>query len=164
LVGLQAIAAESSSRKAQAGANSPEVINNMVVATLKSDLSRQEARVKELSARYGNAYQAVIEAKASMEETRARIVAETQRISSSASLNNTVNQSREAQGRASLEAQREKELQLKDQRNEAAVLLRDVESAQRAYEAVNMRLAQPLIESRSTQTNVSVIKDRKSVV
>ncbi|MDE2401338.1 MAG: chain length determinant protein EpsF [Burkholderiales bacterium] len=158
LVGLQALSAESRSRKAEAGANSTEVLNNMVVATLKSDLSRQEAHVKELTAQYGSAYPQVRIAQASVDELRERIAAETRRVNSSLGINNTVNQSREAQVKAALEQQREKLLKLKDQRDEASVLTRDVESAQRAYELMNQRLSQTAVESQSTQTNVSVVK------
>lgn len=159
LVALQAYSAESVSRKQTAGANSPEVLINPVVSGIKSDLSRQEARLKELSARYGPAYPQVQELMANINELRARMDQEVARVTSSVSINNTVNQSREGQIRAALEQQRQKLLKLKEQRDEAAVLLRDVESAQRAYEAITSRLNQASIESQSNQTNVSVLKD-----
>lgn len=73
-------------------------------------------------------------------------------------INSAVSQQREAQIREALEQQREKILKLKEQRDEASVLLRDVESAQRAYEAINARLNQVAIEGQSNQTNVSIIK------
>lgn len=159
LVTIQAYAAESSSRKVNAGANSPEVMNNMVVAGIKSDLSRQEARLKELNSRYGAAHPQVQELQANINELRAKMDNEISRVSSSVSISNKVNQSRESQVRAELESQRQKLLKLKEQRDEAAVLQRDVESAQRAYEAITARLNQSSIESQSTQTNVSVLKE-----
>jgi len=159
LVAIQAFAAESSSRKNNASANSPEVLGNMVVAGIKSDLSRQEARLKELSSRYGSAHPQVQELQANINELRARMDNEISRVSSSVSISNKVNQSRESQIRAELEAQRQKLLKLKEQRDEAAVLQRDVESAQRAYETITARLNQSSIESQSNQTNVSVLKE-----
>ena len=60
--------------------------------------------------------------------------------------------------RASLDAQRQKVLRLKEQRDEAAVLLRDVEDAQRNYDALRARFAQTSLESQNNQTNVSVLK------
>jgi succinoglycan biosynthesis transport protein ExoP len=159
LVALQAFAVESASRKSTAGANSQEVLNNPVVAGLKSDLSRQEARLKELSARYGPAFPQVQELQANITELRTRIDAEVGRVTSSFGINNTVNQSRESQLRAALEQQRQKLLKLKEQRDEAAVLLRDVESAQRAYETITSRFNQASVESQSNQTNVSVLKE-----
>jgi polysaccharide biosynthesis transport protein len=159
LVALQAFAAESASRKNTAGANSPEVLNNPVVAGLKADLSRQEARFKELNSRFGAAHPQVVELQASINELRSRIDSEVGRVTSSVGINNTVNQSREAQVRAALEQQRQKVLKLKEQRDEAAVLMRDVESAQRSYESITSRLNLSNVESQSNQTNVSVLKE-----
>jgi polysaccharide biosynthesis transport protein len=159
LVGLQALAVESRSRKAQAGANSPDVLNNPVVGSLKSDLSRQESRLKELSARYGDAHPAVQEVRASVADIREKLSTEIGRIASGAGISNTISATRESQARDALEAQKQKLLKLKEQRDEAAVLLRDVESAQRSMEAINARLNQTSIESQSTQTNVSILKE-----
>lgn len=159
LVALQALSAEASSRKTNTGENTTEVLNSMVVSTLKADLARQEGRLKELMARYGNSYPAVQETQANVAELKERIAAETRRISTSVGVSNTITQSREAQARAALEQQRQKLLKLKEQRDEASVLLRDVESAQRAYENMNLRLSQSSVESQSTQTNVSVVKE-----
>lgn len=158
LVAVQAMSAEASSRKAKASSSSQEVLNNPVVSTLKAEMSRQEARLKELNSRLGSAHPQVIEAQASINELRDRIAAEASRVNTSVSINSAVSQQREAQIREALEQQREKILKLKEQRDEASVLLRDVESAQRAYEAINARLNQVAIEGQSNQTNVSIIK------
>lgn len=158
LVMIQGLSAESMSRKAQAGANLSEVLNNPVVAGLKADLSRQEARLKELTASQGNAHPQVVQLQANINELRARIDAEITRVTSSVSINNTVNLSREAQVRAALEAQREKILHLKAQRDEASVLVADVANAQRAYDALQARYAQTSLESQSNQTDVSILK------
>jgi chain length determinant protein EpsF len=158
LVGIQSLSAESRSRQAQAGNSSAEVLNNPVVSGLKADMSRQEARLKELSARFGSQHPQVQELQASIAEMAARIDAETQKVTRSMGLNNTVNESREAQARASLEAQRAKLLQMKATRDEAAVLLRDVENSQRAYDMMQGRYSQTNLESTSDQTNVSILK------
>ncbi len=158
LVALQSLSADSMGRKAQAGANSVEVLSNPVIASLKADLSRQEARLKELSARYGQAHPQVQELIANINELRARIETETARVTSSLTISNTVNLSREAQIRLALDAQREKVLKLKQQRDQASVLLSDVENAQRAYDALLARYTQTSLESQSNQTDVSVMR------
>lgn len=56
LVGIQTQTAESVSRQAQFTNNSQEVLNNPVVAGLKADLARQDARLKENLARFGEAH------------------------------------------------------------------------------------------------------------
>ncbi len=158
LVALQTQSAESRSRQAQAGNNSPEVLNNGLILTLKSDLSRQEAKQKELLSKYGNSHPQVMELNDSIAEVRSKLESETRRITGSLGVNNTVNQSRESQVRAALEAQRTKILQIKAQRDEAAVLVRDVESAQRTYDAIQARLSQTSLESQSNSTNISILK------
>lgn len=161
LVAMQAIAAESSGRQAQATLRPDqvgEVLNNSVVATLQADLAREEIRMRELNSRLGESHPQVIEQRAKLAELRARIEAATARASGSVAVTASVSQGRVAQVRAALEAQRTKVLQLKSIRDEAAVLQRDVENAQRAYAGMQQRVSQANVESQNTLTNVSVIK------
>jgi succinoglycan biosynthesis transport protein ExoP len=158
LVTMQSLAAESLSRKTQVSANSPEVLNSAVIASLKTQQATQEARLKEISSRFGDSYPQIKELQANIAEIKIKIDAETSRITSSVGINNAVAQAREAQLRADLEAQRQRVLQFKQQRDEAAVLQRDVENAERAFEAITNRLNISGIESQSNQTNVSVVK------
>ncbi len=160
LVALQALSAESTSRQAQAKSSADQlhdVINNPVVAGLRADQSRQEARLQELSARLGDAHPQVVELKANITELRSRLETETRRVSGSVGVTNTINKQREAEIRASLEAQRSKVLALKQQRDEVVVLQREVETAQRSYDQVVQRLSQTNLESQNTQTNISVL-------
>ncbi len=161
LVMLQTLAAESSSRKAQASGASAEklqeVLANPVIAGLKSDLSRQQARLQELNSRLGDNNPQVVELKANIAELHNRIAEETRRVTGGVSVTSDINRSRESQVRAELEAQRTKVLQLKQVRDEGLVLVRDVENAQRAYEAVQARLNQTSLESQTTQSNVNIL-------
>lgn len=156
---LQAISAESGSRQTQAqgaqGDRMAEVLNNPLIAGLKADLSRGEARLQELGTRLGDAHPAVQETKANLNELRQRLDAETRKVTSSVGLGNTINRQRESDIRRSLEAQRNKVLQLKQVRDEGLVLIRDVENAQRTYDAVLQRLTQTSLESQATQSNIS---------
>ncbi|MDO9238289.1 MAG: chain length determinant protein EpsF [Aquabacterium sp.] len=158
---LQALSAESRGRQALASGNGDhmqEVLNNPVISALKTDLSRSEARLKEVGARFGDSYPLVAELKANIAETRARVDAETRKVSSSLGVNNSVNQVRELQIKAELEQQRQKVLKLKSQRDEAMVMVHDVEAAQRNHDAIVARVSQSALESQSNQTNVSLVK------
>jgi chain length determinant protein EpsF len=162
LVLLQAAAAETSGRQAQVGANADrlsEVLNNPLIASLSADASRLEAKLKEMNARFGDEHPQVIETRANIAELRSRIATESARVSGSLGVNNSVNQSRVAQVQAALAAQRTKVLKLKEQRDEAIVLQRDVESAQRTYDTVLGRASQTSLESQNTQTNVSLLRE-----
>jgi chain length determinant protein EpsF len=161
LVLLQTLAAETAGRQAQAQVNAgnlQEVMNNPVVASLTADLSRQEARLSELSLRAGDQHPEVKALKASIAQLRSKIEAESGRVSTSLAVNNSVNQSRVANLRGALEEQRAKVLRLATSRDEVSILRRDVENAQRAYDAVLARVNQTDLASQDMQTNVSVLK------
>ncbi len=161
LVSLQALSAESSSRQVQASGESrdriQEVLNNPLIGGLKSDLARTEVRLQELSSRLGDNHPQVIEAKANIAEVKLKVEAETKRVTSGVGVSNTINRSREADVRNALAAQRSKLLQLKATRDEGSVLLRDVENAQRAYDAVQARFNQTSLESQTTMSNVNFL-------
>lgn len=160
LVAIQAQAADSGSRSAQVRAGSDQlqdVIANPVVAGLRADLSRQEARLGELGARFGDAHPQVVELKANIEELRRRIDSESRRVGGSVGVTNNINRQREAEARAALEAQRAKVLRMKEQRNDLAALQREVESLQRSYDQINQRVLQTSMESQATQTNISLL-------
>lgn len=168
LVALQALQAESGSRQQQANAGAgermQEVLNNPLIAGLKADASRTEARLQELNARLGDAHPQVVEAKANLASLRARIESETKRVTGSVGVTNTVNQQRVAEVRAALAAQRAQVLRMKAVRDEGLVLQRDLENAQRAYDAVQSRLTQTTMESQATQGNVNVLTQASAPV
>lgn len=161
LVALQAVAAESGGRSAQASLNAdrmPEVINNPLVSQLTTDLNRQRARLEELQSRLGDNHPQVQETKASIAELRRRVSAESSRVAGGVNTDSRVAQSRLAQLQAALSEQRTKVLRLKQQRSEAAVLEREVENARLAYQAILQRLNQTGIETQATITNASFLE------
>jgi len=159
---LQALAAESRSRQTAAqsgqGDRMQEVLNNSIVSQLKADLNRSEARQKELSTRLGDAHPQVEELRANITELRSRLDAETRKVTGGVTVSNTINVQRMAEVKASLELQRGKVLKMKSVRDEGAVLLRDVENAQRSYDAVLQRFTQTNLEGQTTQSNVSLLQ------
>jgi polysaccharide biosynthesis transport protein len=158
LVMTQSATAESGSRQIQArGASADkmqEVLSNPVIAGLKADLARSEARLQELLAKFGDSYPQVVEAKASIGELRARMESETAKVSGGIGVSDAIARRRESDIRSSLESQRSKVARIRATREEGLILQRDVESAQRAYEQVQMRLTQTSLEGQNTQSNV----------
>jgi chain length determinant protein EpsF len=161
LVALQALASESASRQVQAnsaqGDRLSEVLNNPIIGQLKADINRGEARLQELNTRFGDNHPQVLETKANLAELRSRLDAETRKVTSSVGVTNTINRQREAEIRASLEAQRAKVLRMKAVRDEGMVIVREVESAQLAYQQLQQRMNQTNLESQTTQSNVNVL-------
>ena len=161
LVGLQALVSDSGSRqtaaKGEAADRMQEVLVNPLIGGLKSDQARLEARIEEMNAKFGESHPQVLEAKANLAELRKRVQAETAKVTGSLGLSNSINKQRLGELRASLEAQRNKVLQMKAVRDEGAVLQRDIENAQRNYDQILQRLTQTSLESQATQSNAAVL-------
>lgn len=158
---LQAISAESSSRQTQAQGSSgdriAEVLNNPIIGQLKAEISRGEATLQQIGTRLGDNHPQVQEAQASVAELKQRLLAETAKVTGGVTVSNTINRQRQAEVRGSLEAQRQKVLKMKAVRDEGTVIQRDVENAQRAYDAIFARLNQTSLESQTTQSNVNLL-------
>ncbi|NMF86993.1 chain length determinant protein EpsF [Aromatoleum petrolei] len=159
LVQVQGQRADSRSRYSQAGSadSLPEVTQNPLIASLKADLARREAEREQLRGRLGPNHPEVGKLAAVIDSLRQRVGAETQRIAASLGTSSRISAAREAEVAAAVEAQKARVLQLKAHRDQIAVLQRDVEGAQKAYEQVAARLTATSLESQSQQTNVAVL-------
>jgi chain length determinant protein EpsF len=158
---VQSLSAESGSRQSQAAGGAAdklqEINSHPVVASLRADLSRSEARLQELNSKFGDRHPQVVELKANIAELRSRLDTEIRRLSAGVGVTNNITRQREAQIRAELEAQRAKVLKMKEVRDEGTLILRDVEAAQRAFEQIQLRLTQSSLESQVTATNISLL-------
>ena len=155
---LQAVNAGAGTREAHAS-SAQEVTSSPIVAGLRSDVTRAEARLQELTSRLGDNHPQVIEARATISSLRGRLDAETRRVSGAVGVVSSINRQREVELRAALEVQRARVLKMRTAREEGAVLVRDVENAQRAYDAVLTRLNQSSLESQTTQSNAYVLAE-----
>lgn len=135
----------------------PEVMQNPVVAGLRADIAKQEIRLKEAAGNIGLKHPQYLRMESELAEMKSRLIAETRHAASVYSASSEVGKTREAELKAAIEAQKKKLLLLKNQRDEIAVLVREVETSKRAYEAVTNRFNQTSLESQATQTNVSVL-------
>jgi chain length determinant protein EpsF len=161
LVMAQSLSAEAGSRQTQAAGGSAdklqEISSHPVIAALRADTARAEARLEEVGARLGDKHPQVVELKANLQELRMRLDAEVKRLSAGVGVSSNITRQREAQIRAELEAQRAKVLKMKQVRDEGLLIQRDVEAAQRAFEQIQLRLTQTSLESQITTTNVSLL-------
>jgi chain length determinant protein EpsF len=167
LVQLQAVVNESGSRQRQSAQNAarmPEVFNSPVIVSMSTELSRTQAQANELAAKLGENHPTMVELRARIRQLQGNINAETSRVASGLAITDDINRTRLAQTQRAAEEQRAKLLQLKGFRDEAAVLLRDVENARRAYDTMLARASQTAIESQTTQTNVSVLQEASTPV
>lgn len=158
---VQSTVADSVSRQAAVNAQgdkTQDVMMNPLVSNLKSSLVQQENQLEQLSTKLGEEHPQVQELRNGIADLRKRLDAEVRRVSASFGINNSVNVAREAQLKASLEAQRAKVLKMKAVRDQAGMLQRDADNAQRAYEAVMLRQNNSNLESKAFLDNVAPLE------
>jgi succinoglycan biosynthesis transport protein ExoP len=160
VLALKALRVESANRSKHTRARpdqSSDVLNSNVIASLKSQQTAQEAALSQLSERLGDRHPQVIEVKANIQTLQNRINLETRRVTSSIDTLDTVNGSREGAAVSAYDEQRAKVMRLKDERSKLSVIEREVESAQRVYEAIQLRLSQTSMESSNSQSGVVLL-------
>ena len=158
---MQSAAAETASRRQQAtggnGDRLAEALTNPVISSLKVDLARAEGNLQELNSRLGGNHPQVIQARASIAEIKARLEAETKRVTGGVSVSADINNARLGEARAALEQQRQKVLHLKEARDQLTVLQHDVDGAQHEIETIAARANQSGLESQAQQSNINVL-------
>ena len=160
LSAIQALRQDSQSRQRQSAADIdslPEVLQSPLVAGLKSDLSRAEAKLQDIATSLGKNHPDYQNTAAEIASLRSRIAQESAKIAASLSSTTQVNLRREAEIRAALDAQKKRMFDLTHQRDEATVLQNEVTTAQRDLDAVTQRFAQSSLESQTQQTNISLL-------
>jgi len=162
LVAVQTQRAESQSRRDQAAGqmgDSPDVLQNPLILNLRGDVARADAKQQELSRELGRNHPSFLSSEAQLKALKEKLDAEIQRVATSVGGSDSVIDQKERQIRASLEAQKQRVLQLKAQHDEAAVLRNEVESAQHAYDLVLQRVSTSNLESQVQQTNVTILSE-----
>jgi len=152
---VQALTSDAASKQSSGAASVlPEVLSNGVIVNLKTEIAGAETRLRELSEKLGPNHPDFQRLGTVIAALRRELGAETARITGSFGALRGVGQTKEADLRSVIEMQRRKLLELKHQRAELGVLMREGETAQRAFDAVSERFTRTSLESQATQTNV----------
>ena len=159
LVEVQGQRAVTRGRQSQTGAADilPEVIGNSLIQNLKTRLADFEGQRQQLALRLRETHPEYLDMASKVASLRDQIAGETARIAGSIGTADRMNAARETEISGALEAQKQKVLQLRAQRDSVAVMQRDVESSQRDYDMVTQRLAQTSLESQMPHTNVAIL-------
>lgn len=134
-----------------------EVLNNPLIQALKSELARAEASFAELSKRVDINHPQYKQAKAEVNSLRQKTQSEIKMVLSSITSGLASSNQRDRIVANALAEQKAKVLHLKKQHDEIAVYNREVENAQRAYDAAMQRAVQTRMESEISQTNIAVL-------
>ena len=150
--------ADTASRQRNAGTEtSVDVQQSAAVQALKSELARAETELVEVSGRYGANHPQRVALVAKVAEVKQQIASEMRRVSGTTATVNRINTQKLNELRNMVEAQKRTVLSLRSQRDEAGGLLRDVEIAQRAFDAVAQRRTQLANESQADQAVARVL-------
>jgi len=158
LTAVQSAAVDQKSKLRSGGDALPEVMQNSVIQGLRGDIVRLEAKLRDAGANLGANHPQYRAMQAELAELKARLEDETRHVVRSVSAARSVSGDKEREVKAALEGQRRKLLAMRSDRDQLAVLERDVEAAKQGYETAERRFTQSNLESHATQSNVFLIR------
>jgi chain length determinant protein EpsF len=156
IVGAQSAAFESASRAKDSRAM-PEVFNSPAVQNLKALLVQAEARLADLSKKVGKSHPEYERVEADVGSLRLKLADEMSIASRGLGASAAAARERASELSVAYASQKKHVLNLKRQREEISLLVRDVENAQRIYDGALQRFGQTSLEAQSTQTDVAVL-------
>jgi len=158
LTSIQGQTTDSQSKRGSSKADTvAEVMQSPLVNGLKADIARAEAKLNESSGNLGKNHPQTLRSEAELASLKAQLESETRKITSSIETAYQVSKQREAQLQGALASQKNRVLLLNKQRDELNVLRREVDTAQRAFDAVSQRASQTNLESQTNLTNIAVL-------
>ena len=154
----QAERVESTTRQRNTGAEtSPDILSSSAIQSLKSQLASAQTKLTEMSAIVGNNHPVRVQLEAQIGELKQQIESETRRVSGGTTTVNRGSGQKVAELKSLLESQKKLLLSFRADRDQMAVHVRDVETAQRAYEAISARVGQFTLESQNNQANTRLL-------
>jgi chain length determinant protein EpsF len=156
MIAAQSASFEAASRTRDSG-SMPEVINNPVVQNLKSQIAQGEGRLAEMGKRIGVNHPDFLRLQAEVNSYKTRLATEMATASRGVGANAGAVRQRFNELTGAFDKQKSKVLGLKEQRETATLLARDLENAQRIYDSALQRYGQSRMEAQSTQTDIALL-------
>lgn len=136
---------------------SPDVASSPIIQNLKTEIARAESKFADISQKVERNHPLYQGSKAEIENLKAELSKQIQSASGNVASNSRILQQRENEIRGALSAQRAKVLELNRDRDALAVLTREVENAQKAYDVTTQRFTETNIEGQSNQSDVVLL-------
>lgn len=162
LVTVQAAMFDANSRSQQITSSEqldalPDLLKNPTIQSLKSELARAEAKLAEVSGRYGVNHPQYVATAAEVTSLKSKLNMEIGVTRGSLVQSAAIARRQVGDVQKALEEQKDRIIALKRQQDELSVLNRDVESARAAYDAALQQANQTKLESRVDRTNVAIL-------
>lgn len=136
---------------------SPDVLQSGSVNNLKAQIASAETKLTEISSIVGKNHPQRQQLEAQIGELKRQLAAETRRVAGGASTSTRGSSQKVAELQTMVDAQKAKLLSMRSDRDQIAVYQRDVDAAQRAYDAVIQRLGVTDLEGRNNQANTRLL-------
>ena len=135
----------------------PEVMSSAAILAVKGDLARAESLLQTASADLGPNHPIYQRHSAEVQALRQKLAGEMKKVV--AGLGNAVQQARKREQdlQAAMQAQQSRMIQTREARTQLAALTRDLDNAQRSYDAVLARFMTTRIESRARQGDAALL-------
>jgi chain length determinant protein EpsF len=137
----------------------PDAIGNALINSLKQQLIVAEAKLTQLAGQLGKNHPEYQRSVAEVEQVKRQLNVELETLAAGIANTARVAQAKEADLRSAVAAQKARVLSLNKEKgqDDMAVLQREVESAQKAFDAASQRFSEVRLESRISQTNVAIL-------
>ena len=156
MVAAQSAAFEASSRARDSRAM-PEVTNSPTVQTLKGLVAQSEGKLADLAKKVGPNHPEFQRLQAESNSYKIKLASELSTAARGVGASSIAARQRFNQSEGAFANQKTRVLGLKQQREEATLLARDLENAQRVYDSALQRYGQSRMEAQSTQTDISIL-------
>ncbi len=149
---------ENSTRQRNSGGEmSPDVMQSGLVQSLKAQIAGAQTKLSEISSIVGVNHPQRRQLEAQVAELRRQLAAEMRRVSGGTTVVSRGTSQKVEALKELAETQKRNVLALRSERDQIAVYRRDVEAAQRAYDAVSRGANQVSLESQNTQASVRLL-------
>lgn len=156
MVVAQSALADASSRTRDSN-SLPEVINNPVVQGLKAQVSQGEGKLADLAKRVGVNHPEYQRTLAEVNSYKAQLASELNTATRGVGATAGAALQRYNELSGAFAKQKSSVLAMKQQREEASLLARNVQNAQQIYDSALQRYGQSRMEAQSTQTDIAVL-------
>lgn len=137
----------------------PEVQNNPLIQRLKIDVVALESKLADLSTKVGQNHPQYQRAADELKTLRVRLDTERADLMNGLRTGAAAAQRQEASLRDAANKQRARIGGMTRQWDEAAVLMREVDNAQRAYDFAMQKASQSSLQSQISQTNIAILNN-----
>lgn len=135
----------------------PEVFNNPTVQALKGLLAQSEGKLADLAERVGVNHPEYQRVQAEADSYKVKLATELNTASKGVGATATAARQQLSELGNAFANQKARVIGLKQNREEATLLARDLENAQRIYDSALQRYGQSRMEAQSTQTDIAVL-------